>query len=152
MRARGNRGSKVPYQIDTGMFNGASALITGGTGSFGRELVSKLLRDVAVKKIVVFSRDEQKHHDMSMSAEFADASRLRYFIGDVRDPDRLSLAMHDIDIVIHAAAMKHVPTAEYNPFECVKTNIHGAENVVRACLNAGVRRPVPTIVVAPEGI
>lgn len=121
-------------------FDNTSILVTGGTGSFGKRFVKSVLENYDIKKIVVFSRDEQKHHDMSMEKEFCNDPRIRYFIGDVRDPDRLSLAMHDIDFVVHAAAMKHVPTAEYNPFECVQTNIHGAQNVVRACLDANVKK------------
>ncbi|ARP97320.1 UDP-N-acetylglucosamine 4,6-dehydratase (inverting) [Bordetella genomosp. 13] len=113
------------------MLNNSSILITGGTGSFGRQYVRTLLDRFDPARIVVFSRDEQKHYQMQQ--EFSDP-RLRYFVGDVRDRERLIFAMAGIDYVIHAAAMKHVPLAEYNPTECIRTNIHGAENVIAAAL------------------
>lgn len=120
-------------------FKDKSLLVTGGTGSFGRLFMRTALERLEPRRIVVFSRDEQKQYDMA--AELND-ERLRFFIGDVRDPDRLEMAMRDIDFVIHAAALKHVPAAEYNPFECIKTNVHGAENVVTAALRNGVSRVV----------
>ena len=123
----------------------ASILITGGTGSFGRSFVRRLLSDVVPRRIVVFSRDEQKQETMAheLRAEFPGPfDRLRFFIGDVRDKDRLELATRGIQIIIHAAALKIVPTAEYNPFECILTNVHGAENVVKAALRSGVRRVI----------
>lgn len=113
-------------------------LITGGTGSFGNAMAKRLL-ELDVERIVIFSRDEQKQEQMAQ--KFKDA-RMRFFIGDVRDRSRLETAMYGVDTVIHAAAMKIVPTAEYNPFECIKTNIHGAENVCRASLAAGVDRVI----------
>lgn len=122
--------------------DGASILVTGGTGSFGQRLVSTLLARHKPKRIIVFSRDEQKHYDMAQAFQPADHPSLRYFIGDVRDQTRLEMAMREIDYVIHAAALKHVPAAEYNPFECIRTNVHGAENVVGAALRCGVRRVV----------
>jgi UDP-N-acetylglucosamine 4,6-dehydratase len=115
------------------MFNGKSILITGGTGSFGHRYVSTLLKRYKLKRLVIYSRDELKQYDMAM--KFQDHGNImRFFIGDVRDSSRLKEAMRGIDIVIHAAALKHVPIAEYNPMECIKTNIHGAENIIRAAL------------------
>jgi UDP-N-acetylglucosamine 4,6-dehydratase len=119
--------------------NDRSILITGGTGSFGRAFVKFVTKHYKPKRLVVFSRDELKQYEMQQSF---DRPYLRYFIGDVRDVSRLETAMRDIDYVIHAAALKQVPTAEYNPFECVRTNIHGAENVVNAAIRCGVKRVV----------
>ena len=103
---------------------GTSILITGGTGSFGKAFVRELLNRHAPRRIIVFSRDEMKQYEMEQQLPGSARSRVRYFIGDVRDVERLEMAMRDVDYVIHAAALKHVPTAEYNPFECVRTNIH----------------------------
>lgn len=122
--------------------DGASILVTGGTGSFGQAFIYRILKDFNLKRVVVFSRDELKQYAMEKEIPAAVRDKVRFFIGDVRDVDRLELAMRGIDVVIHAAALKHVPAAEYNPFECVKTNIHGAENVVVAALRSGVRRVV----------
>jgi UDP-N-acetylglucosamine 4,6-dehydratase len=120
-----------------------SVLITGGSGSFGNAFVRRLLADAVAERIVVYSRDEQKQEQMAHSlSDHPRFSRLRFFIGDVRDCDRLSLAMHDISTVVHAAALKIVPAAEYNPTECIATNIYGAENVVKAAIRAGVKRVV----------
>lgn len=113
------------------MFDNKSIFITGGTGSFGKKYVKTILENYNPKKIIVYSRDELKQFEMKQ--EFND-SRMRYLIGDVRDGERLTNAMAGIDFVIHAAALKHVPIAEYNPMECIKTNIHGAENVIQAAL------------------
>lgn len=123
----------------------AAVLVTGGTGSFGRAFVRRLLENDPPRRLIVFSRDEQKQETMArelqtMGSDLFD--RLRFFIGDVRDASRLELAMRDVDFVIHAAALKIVPTAEYNPFECILTNVHGAENVVKAALRAGVKKVV----------
>src|SRR5664279_1611130 len=118
------------------MFDNKSILITGGTGSFGRACTRQLLARHKVKKIVVFSRDELKQYEMQ--AEF-NQPEMRYFIGDVRDPERLRQAFDGIDYVIHAAALKQVPTAEYNPMECIKTNIGGAENIINAALDCNVK-------------
>lgn len=118
----------------------ASILITGGTGSFGHACVRTLLERHNPKRLVVFSRDEMKQAAMAELFPISQHDCLRFFIGDVRDASRLAQAMRGIDYVIHAAAMKIVPTAEYNPFECVRTNIHGAENVLQASLSAGVKR------------
>ena len=108
-----------------------SVLITGGTGSFGRKFTATLLRNHPhLKKIVIFSRDELKQLEMKHEYSSAQSARLRYFIGDIRDSERLTQACEGIDIIIHAAALKQVDTAEYNPTECIKTNISGAENVM----------------------
>lgn len=119
------------------MFNGKSILITGGTGSFGKTYTKTLLQKYNPKKIIIYSRDELKQFEMAR--EFND-NCMRYFIGDIRDKERLNIAMKDVDFVIHAAAMKHVPIAEYNPMECIKTNIHGAQNVIDACLENNVEK------------
>lgn len=121
------------------MFNNKNILITGGTGSFGQSLTKTLLECYKPRRIVIFSRDELKQYEMS---QVYDDSCMRYFIGDVRDPDRLIQAMRGIDYVIHAAALKQVPAAEYNPMECIKTNIYGAENVIRAAINQNVKKVI----------
>ena len=120
--------------------NGKSILITGGTGSFGQHFIRTVLkRWPNVKRLVVFSRDEQKQFDMAQALSPQKYPALRYFIGDVRDLDRLKRAYEGIDYVVHAAAMKHVPIAEYNPMECIKTNVYGAQNVITAALDADIR-------------
>ena len=120
-----------------------SILITGGTGSLGQALTRHILKHhPEVKRLVIFSRDEQKQYQMSLEFPVAQYPQIRYFIGDVRDYDRLRRALKGIDYVIHAAAMKHVPIAEYNPMECVKTNIIGAENVINASLDSQVQKVV----------
>lgn len=125
------------------MLNGKSVLITGGTGSFGQAFVARVLELFpGVSRVVIFSRDELKQYEMSLRFPQAAHPGLRYFIGDVRDVQRLRRALEGIDIVIHAAAMKQVPAAEYNPFECIKTNVLGAQNVIEACLDSGVQRVV----------
>lgn len=111
-------------------------LITGGTGSFGKKFVEKVLKTHNPKKIIVYSRDELKQYEM---AQVFNDKRMRYFIGDVRDKSRLEVALNGVDICIHAAALKHVPIAEYNPMECIKTNIDGASNVISACLSNNVK-------------
>ena len=121
------------------MFNGKSILITGGTGSFGKKFIKTVLDRYSPKKVIVYSRDELKQYEMA--AEF-NAPAMRYFIGDVRDEGRLTKAMDGVDYVVHAAALKHVPIAEYNPMECIKTNINGAENVINAALACGVEKVV----------
>jgi UDP-N-acetylglucosamine 4,6-dehydratase len=118
--------------------SGKTVLVTGGTGSFGKKFVKKAL-EYDVKKIIIFSRDELKQFEMAQ--EFKD-SRIRFFIGDVRDKERLYRAFDGVDIVIHAAAMKQVPACEYNPFEAVKTNIHGAQNIIEAAIDRGVKRVI----------
>jgi UDP-N-acetylglucosamine 4,6-dehydratase len=119
------------------MFNGKSILITGGTGSFGHRYVSTLLEQYDLKRLVIYSRDELKQYDMAMKFQ-GHGNVMRFFIGDVRDASRLKEAARGIDIIIHAAAIKHVPIAEYNPMECIKTNIYGAENVIQAALDNNV--------------
>ena len=121
------------------MFDNATLFVTGGTGSFGRRFVRHVLEHYQPRKLIVFSRDEMKHYEMSQ--EF-DHPALRFFIGDVRDLPRLTLAMRDVDYVVHAAAMKHVPIAEYNPMECVKTNIDGANNVIDAAFANRVKKVI----------
>ena len=125
------------------MLNGKSVLVTGGTGSFGRQFVATVLkRWPGVRRLVVFSRDELKQYEMAQTWGEHAHPQMRYFIGDVRDPQRLKRALEGIDVVVHAAALKQVPAAEYNPFECIKTNVLGAQNVIEACLDAGVQRVV----------
>ena len=125
------------------MLNGQSVLITGGTGSFGRAFVGAVLqRFPGVRRVVVFSRDELKQFEMAQIYGEREFPQMRYFIGDVRDPQRLARALEGIDVVVHAAALKQVPAAEYNPFECIKTNVLGAQNLIEACLDAGVKRVV----------
>ncbi len=119
------------------MFNGKVILVTGGTGSFGHKFVSMTLNTYNPKKIIILSRDEMKQWEMAKL--FVSDNRVRFFIGDVRDRDRLYRALSGVDYVVHAAATKIVPTAEYNPFECVKTNINGAMNVIDACIDKGVK-------------
>ena len=125
------------------MLNGKSILITGGTGSFGKKFVETiLLQYPEVERLVVFSRDELKQYEMAQRFSDDAFSQIRYFIGDVRDRERLAKAMEGIDIVIHAAALKQVPACEYNPFEAIKTNIHGAQNVIEAAIERGVKQVV----------
>jgi len=121
------------------VFNDKAILITGGTGSFGKTFVRVLLSEYKPRRVVVYSRDELKQYEMAQ--EFDDEI-MRYFIGDVRDLPRLRQAMEGIDYVVHTAAMKHVPAAEYNPMECIKTNIHGAENVITAAIESGVEKVI----------
>lgn len=121
------------------MFDNKSILITGGTGSFGKKYVKTLLERYKPQRLIIFSRDELKQYEMEQ--EF-NASCMRYFIGDVRDADRLVQAMEGVDYVIHAAALKQVPAAEYNPMECIKTNIYGAENVIKAAIANGVSKVI----------
>jgi len=121
------------------MFNDKSILITGGTGSFGRRFTKTLLERFRPSRLIIYSRDELKQFEMQQDYR---AECMRYFIGDVRDRDRLVQAMNGVDFVIHAAALKQVPAAEYNPMECIKTNIHGAENVIHAALTTNVTRVI----------
>lgn len=123
--------------------DGASILITGGTGSFGKAFVKTILeRHPSVRRLVIFSRDELKQFEMAQTFPESAYPNIRFFLGDVRDQSRLQMALEDIDIVIHAAALKQVPAAEYNPFEFIKTNVLGAQNLVEGCLRAGVKRVV----------
>lgn len=121
------------------MFNNKSVLITGGTGSFGRMFAKRLLSEFKPSRVVIFSRDELKQHEMNL--ELND-SRLRFFIGDIRDYSRIEFALRGVDLVVHAAALKQVPAAEYNPMECIKTNIYGAENLIRAAIEKNVQRVI----------
>lgn len=121
------------------MFNGKNILITGGTGSFGKKYTQLLLKKYKPNKIIIYSRDELKQYEM---AQIFDENCMRYFIGDVRDEKRLLKAMRGVDFVIHAAALKHVPIAEYNPMECIKTNIMGAQNVIDAALELNVKKVI----------
>ena len=121
------------------MFNDKSILITGGTGSFGKRFVATLLQKYSPKKVIIFSRDELKQFEMQQDFN---APCMRYFIGDVRDSERLNRAMNKVDYVVHAAALKQVPAAEYNPMECIKTNINGAENVINAALDNNVKKVI----------
>jgi UDP-N-acetylglucosamine 4,6-dehydratase len=121
------------------MLNNKTILITGGTGSFGKQFVKTIFERFQPKKVIIYSRDELKQFEM---AQTYNAPQMRYFIGDVRDQARLMQAMDGVDYVIHAAALKHVPVAEYNPMECIKTNIYGAENVIHAALAANVEKVI----------
>ena len=123
------------------MLDDSSILITGGTGSFGKEFIRNILRKSRPRRVIVYSRDEWKQSEMQADPEFQDKS-VRFFLGDVRDKDRLCLAMRDVDYVIHAAALKQVPAAEYNPHEFIKTNVNGATNIVEAAIEAKVKRVV----------
>ena len=121
------------------MLNNSTVLVTGGTGSFGHKFLPMTLGKYNPKKIIVYSRDEMKQWEM---AQTVDDPRVRYFIGDVRDKDRLYRALDGVDFVVHAAATKIIPTAEYNPFECIKTNINGAMNLIDACIDQKVKKVV----------
>lgn len=121
------------------MLNNKSILITGGTGSFGKKFTEIALQNYNLRKLIIYSRDELKQYEM---AQIFNHKCMRYFLGDVRDEKRLEIALSDVDICIHAAALKHVPIAEYNPMECIKTNINGASNIINACLNSGVKNVI----------
>ncbi len=125
------------------MLNGKSVLITGGTGSFGKKFVETILRDYPnVKRIVIYSRDELKQYELKLKYPEKQYRQLRYFIGDIRDGERLKRACEGVDVIIHAAAIKQVDTAEYNPDECIKTNVHGAQNVISAAIYNNVKHVV----------
>jgi UDP-N-acetylglucosamine 4,6-dehydratase len=132
--------NKAP--VDPEEFRGRSILVTGGTGSFGKQFVKTVLARFNPKRLIVFSRDELKQSEMAESFSTARHPNLRYFLGDVRDRDRLEMALRGVEIVVHAAALKQVPAAEYNPFECIHTNVLGAENVVQAAIRVGVKKIV----------
>ena len=122
--------------------NEKSVLVTGGTGSFGKHFVKTVIGHYKPRRLIIFSRDELKQYEMQQVFPTERFAFMRYFIGDVRDRDRLELAMREVDYVVHAAALKQVPTAEYNPFECIRTNVFGAENVVNAALRRNVRKVI----------
>lgn len=124
------------------MFNDKTILITGGTGSFGLQFIRDIVEDYEPKKVIIYSRDELKQFNAQQLFPEKDYPFLRFFIGDVRDLPRLEMAMQEVDLVVHAAALKQVPAAEYNPMECIKTNIHGAENVIQACLKNNVEKVI----------
>jgi len=120
--------------------NDKTVLITGGTGSFGQKFVEIVARDYRPKKLIIFSRDELKQYEMQQ--KFSAYSFINYFIGDVRDKDRLYRAFRDVDIIVHAAALKQIPAAEYNPFEVIKTNIIGAQNIIEAAIDCGIQKVI----------
>lgn len=124
------------------MFNGKTILITGGTGSFGRKCTEILLQRYQLKRLIIFSRDELKQFEMSQIFSMGKYSCMRYFIGDVRDKERLYRAFRGVDYIIHAAALKQVPAAEYNPTECIRTNVGGAENIINVAADLGVKKVV----------
>lgn len=130
----------IDREIDRTSLEGQSVLVTGGTGSFGQHCVDVLLRETSAARIVVFSRDELKQFQMHQ--RFPSDGRMRYFLGDVRDRERLQRALQGVDVVIHAAALKQIPAAEYNPFEFVKTNVLGAQNIINAALDCGVKKVI----------
>ena len=126
------------------MFNSKVILITGGTGSFGKAFLDNLFKNYKPKKVIVFSRDELKQYEIhnNLINKGVSVKNIRFFLGDVRDRSRLNLAFKDVDYVVHAAALKQIPAAEYNPQECIKTNINGAENVIFAALEQGVKKVI----------
>ena len=125
------------------MYNHSTILVTGGTGSFGKQFIKTIFNIYNPKKIIIYSRDELKQFEMSHHLDFIEyKEKLRFFIGDIRDLDRLKFAMNGVDFVVHAAALKQVPACEYNPFEAVKTNVHGAQNVINACIANNVEKVV----------
>lgn len=130
------------FPIPPDVLDGKCILITGGTGSFGRKFVEIVLNRYKPQRLVIYSRDEMKQYEMAQEFPPEEHKCIRYFIGDVRDAERLRMALRGIDYVIHAAALKHVPAAEYNPFECIATNVIGAENLVNACLSEGVAKVI----------
>jgi len=129
------------FKTDLGFLDGLTLMITGGTGSFGKMLTQTLLDEANLRRLIIFSRDELKQYEMDQYfSGHPKRACLRFFIGDVRDRNRLDMALRGVDFVIHAAAMKHVPIAEYNPFECIKTNIFGAQNLAEAAIGCGVKK------------
>lgn len=137
-KAGNDKNQETPFPGHS--LTGKSVLVTGGTGSFGQAFATHVLQHCAVKKLIVFSRDELKQHDMQTRLPSTPDRPIRYFIGDVRDPQRLQRAFYDVDVVVHAAALKQVPACEYNPFEAIQTNILGTCNVINAAIDQGVDR------------
>lgn len=134
---------KNKFSINTNFLNNKSILVTGGTGSFGRAFVKKLLIKTKLRRLVVLSRDEYKQYIMKNEIDKYDKSNIsRFFIGDVRDSERLNMAFRGVDYVVHAAALKQITTAEYNPFECIHTNVIGAQNIVKAALNCKIKKVI----------
>jgi len=134
--------AETKLAVEKYMFNGKNILITGGTGSFGKHATKMILERYTPNKLIIFSRDELKQYEMAQMFPVSEYPCMRYFIGDVRDEDRLFEAFDGVDYIIHAAALKQVPACEYNPFEAIKTNIHGAKNVVRMAIRRGIKRVV----------
>lgn len=130
------------FTPDTLDLNDKTILVTGGTGSFGKKFIATIFKNYNPRKVIIYSRDELKQYEMAQQFPIKDFPAIRFFIGDVRDGDRLAMAMREADYVVHAAALKHVPVAEYNPMECIKTNIGGAENVVNAALACKVKKVI----------
>ena len=130
------------FLIDTPDLNDKTIFVTGGTGSFGHQFVQTIIDNYKPKKLIIFSRDELKQYEMAQKFPDTKYPFMRYFIGDIRDYTRLEMALRGVDIVVHAAAMKHVPIAEYNPYECIHTNVIGAENIVRASFRNGVQKVI----------
>jgi UDP-N-acetylglucosamine 4,6-dehydratase len=130
----------VAFMTARDLFKGKSILVTGGTGSFGRKFAEIILKRYQPERLIIFSRDEFKQSEMAQAFSYNHHPPIRYFVGDVRDKERLYRAFHNVDYVIHAAALKQVPAAEYNPFEAVKTNILGAQNVINAAIDQGVKK------------
>ena len=124
------------------MFDNKNILVTGGTGSFGKKFIESIFANYRPKKVIVYSRDELKQFEMQKQFPEHGTNPIRYFIGDVRDSNRLNMALQDVDYVVHTAALKQVPAIEYNPFEAVKTNIIGAQNIIEACLRNNVKKIV----------
>mgnify|MGYP003666811652 FL=1 len=131
-----------PFDDPAFDLNGKSILITGGTGAFGKAFLQTIIDNFAPRRVIIFSRDEFKQHELSLRYPENEYPFLRFFIGDVRDAQRLEMAMRSVDYVVHAAAMKQVGASEYNPFECIRTNVIGAENVIRAAMRAGVKQVI----------
>ncbi len=136
----GTMGSNGRFSENLIDLNGKNILVTGGTGSFGQRFVRNVLDKSKPRRLIIFSRDELKQHEMAQTFSTEEQGVLRFFIGDVRDHDRLVMALRGVEYVVHAAALKHVPIAEYNPFECIHTNVIGAENLVRASIQMGIEK------------
>ena len=134
------RRQRTAREVSVSALEGSSILVTGGTGSFGKAFISYALEQLNPRRLVIYSRDELKQYEVRQ--QFKDDPRLRWFIGDVRDQQRLFRALHNVDYVVHAAALKQVDTAEYNPFEFIKTNVIGSQNVIEASIDAGVKKVV----------